>query len=157
MMRKLLRVALAGLWLLTGAVAQNRPRSVDVESRADAEDALRKNFDSYRKKVKAPNGQEIDLTPTLRRLADGRSLQDAGLRPHAGDGTTFLNIADRASGVRPLPPKPRGYYTEFVVPPNDGARWPGPQRLILGRNGEAYYSPDHYDPKTIVALQRSAK
>jgi guanyl-specific ribonuclease Sa len=154
---KLLRVALAGVWFLSAASGQSRPRSVDAESRANAEDALKKNFDSYRKKVKAPNGQEIDLTPTLRRLADGKSLQDAGLRPHAGDGTTFLNIADRASGVRPLPSKPRGYYTEFVVPPNDGARWPGPQRLILGRNGEAYYSPDHYDPKTIVALLRSTK
>jgi hypothetical protein len=24
--------------------------------------------------------------------------------------------------------------------------------MIVGRRGEAYYSPDHYDPRTILAL-----
>lgn len=156
-MGKLFPAVVAGILFASVAAAQSRPRASDPAARAEAQAALKKNFDSYRKKVTAPNGREIDLTPTLRRIAAGQSLEQAGFRPHAGDGTTFLNLADRSAGVRPLPSKPRGYYTEFVVPPNDGARWPGPQRLIIGRGGEAYYSPDHYDPRTIVALNRSPK
>jgi guanyl-specific ribonuclease Sa len=156
-MGKLFLAAAAGILISSLAAAQSRPRASDPASRAAAEAAIKKSFDSFRKKVTAPNGQAIDLTPTLRRIADGRSLEQAGLRPHAGDGTTFLNLVDRSAGIRPLPSKPRGYYTEFVVPPNDAARWPGPQRLIVGREGEAYYSPDHYDPRTIVALNRSPK
>jgi len=138
--------------LLLVSAAQRRGRVHDDSTRADVAAAVAREFDSYRKQVKAPNGETIDLTPTLRRIADGKSLRDVGLPPHDGDGTVFLNLVDRAAGRRPLPPKPRDYYVEFVVPPNDHARWPGPQRLIVGRNGEAYYSPNHYDAEGIVPL-----
>ena len=36
------------------------------------------------------------------------------------------------------------YYHEYVVR-TPGLSAVGPQRLILGRDGEAYYTPDHYD------------
>jgi guanyl-specific ribonuclease Sa len=42
-----------------------------------------------------------------------------------------------------LPRQPRGYYVESDVwPPGDRGR--GPERLVLGRAGEVYYSRDHY-------------
>ena len=156
-MRLSAAVLLIGIFGAAAGYGAQHARARDEGAKADAEAAVQRNFDSYRKKVRAPNGQEIDLTPALRRIADGKTLKQAGYPPHAGDGSTFLNLVDREVGRRPLPDKPRGYYVEYVVPPNDGARWPGPQRLIVGRGGEAYYSPQHYDPRSIVELHRSLK
>lgn len=53
------------------------------------------------------------------------------------DGSTFANREGR------LPKKPRGYYQEYTVPtrgaPNRGAR-----RVVAGRDGERWYTRDHY-------------
>ena len=76
---------------------------------------------------------DVDLGPTLERIA-------AGIRdPHPNDGTVFQNRERR------LPSKSDGqYYREYVVR-TPGLREVGPQRLITGKDGEAYYTPDHYD------------
>ncbi|MEO6063004.1 MAG: ribonuclease domain-containing protein [Thermoflexales bacterium] len=76
---------------------------------------------------------DVDLGPTLERIA-------AGVRdPHPNDGTVFQNRE------RQLPLKGDGqYYREYVVR-TPGLREVGPQRLIMGKDGEAYYTPDHYD------------
>lgn len=75
---------------------------------------------------------DVDLGPVFARIAAGE--RDS----HRNDGTTFGNREGR------LPRQPRGYYTEWVVR-TDGLRSVGPQRLITGRGGEAYYTPDHYE------------
>ena len=74
---------------------------------------------------------DVDLKPTLDRIAKG--VSDS----HRNDGSTFGNFE------RKLPNKPRGYYTEYVLrtPSLSGV---GPQRIIMGRNDEVYYTPDHY-------------
>ena len=77
----------------------------------------------------------VDLGPTFDRIKAGVA------HPHANDGTIFRNAADNLGKI-PLPDKPIGYYREFVVPsPTPGV---GPQRLVFGKNGEIYYTPDHY-------------
>lgn len=76
--------------------------------------------------------QSVDLGPALARIAAGEK------DPHRNDGAVFHN----RSGS--LPRKPRGYYREYVVR-TPGLSGPGPQRLVLGKEGEVYYSPDHYD------------
>jgi guanyl-specific ribonuclease Sa len=74
---------------------------------------------------------EIDLAPTLERIAAGRRLR------FPNDGTTFQNRENR------LPRRPPGYYREWVVPtPKEPG--PGPQRLITGDGGEVWYTSDHY-------------
>ena len=73
----------------------------------------------------------IDLGPTLSRIKRGESNR------HRNDGTTFQNREGR------LPRKPSGYYKEYVQP-TPGINGPGPQRLILGEQGEIWYTPDHY-------------
>ena len=50
---------------------------------------------------------------------------------------TFLNT----EGLLPI--KGSEYYREFVLPTPTTPKV-GPQRIIQGRNGELYYSPDHY-------------
>jgi len=80
----------------------------------------------------------VDLTKTLERI-------DRGQRLHFhDDGSSFHNHE------RHLPSQPAGYYTEYVHPtPHLGG--PGPQRVVTGRRGEIYYTPDHY--RTFVRLK----
>ncbi|HET6425844.1 MAG TPA: ribonuclease domain-containing protein [Planctomycetaceae bacterium] len=74
---------------------------------------------------------EIDLGPTLERIERGEKLS------HRNDGSTFRNLERR------LPKKPAGYYTEYVHP-TPGLNGPGPQRIVIGEQGETYYTADHY-------------
>jgi ribonuclease T1 len=53
------------------------------------------------------------------------------------DGRTFGN----REGL--LPERERGYYREYTVP-TPGARDRGARRIVAGRGGEYYYTPDHY-------------
>lgn len=73
----------------------------------------------------------VDLKPTLDRIKKG------GSNRHRNDGTTFQNREGR------LPKKPSGYFKEYVHP-TPGIDGPGPQRIILGQNGEVWYTADHY-------------
>jgi filamentous hemagglutinin len=79
----------------------------------------------------------MDLGPTLDRIARGEKY------PHRNDGSVFGNRE------RHLPKKPRDWYREYVVQ-TPGEKGPGPQRIIFGREGEAFYTPDHY--KTFFPL-----
>ncbi len=74
---------------------------------------------------------DVDLAPVLARI-------EAGERdPHRNDGSVFQNREGR------LPQRPRGHYREYVVR-TPGIRHAGPQRLVLGADGEIYYTADHY-------------
>jgi hypothetical protein len=73
----------------------------------------------------------VDLLPTFRRIR-GKEPD-----PHRRDGTVFGN----REGL--LPDRPHGYYREYVVR-TPGLDTPGPQRLVTGREGEVWYTPDHY-------------
>lgn len=75
---------------------------------------------------------DVDLAPVFARIAAGE--RDS----HRNDGTVFGNREGR------LPRAARGYYTEWVVR-TKGLRGVGPQRLITGQRGEAFYTPDHYE------------
>lgn len=74
---------------------------------------------------------DVDLAPTLARIERGER------HPHRNDGGVFRNLERR------LPKQPEGHYREYVHPtPNLSG--PGPQRLVIGRTGEIYYTHDHY-------------
>lgn len=73
----------------------------------------------------------IDLGPTLERIAAGKRLR------FPNDGVTFQNRERR------LPGRPSGYYREWVVP-TPGEPGPGPQRLVVGEEGDVWYTSDHY-------------
>ncbi|WP_177435011.1 ribonuclease domain-containing protein [Pseudomonas sp. Sample_10] len=81
----------------------------------------------------------VDLGPTLERIKSGGSF------PHRNDGSIFQNRAGD------LPKKPAGYYTEYVHP-TSGVSGPGPQRIVVGKGGEMYYTADHY--KTFIPMNK---
>lgn len=74
----------------------------------------------------------MDTNPTLDRIRNGEKVD------HRNDGAFFRNRERR------LPVESdREYYREFVVKV-ERMPFPGPQRLIIGKRGEVYYTGDHY-------------
>lgn len=65
-------------------------------------------------------------------------IHDGGPFPYDRDGTTFQNRE------RILPSQPRGYYAEYTVR-TPGERDRGARRLVVGDDGDVYYTDDHYD------------
>jgi ribonuclease T1 len=65
-------------------------------------------------------------------------IQAGGPYPYRQDGEIFNNAEHR------LPDEPGGYYREYTVP-TPGSPDRGARRIITGKNGEYYYTPDHYE------------
>jgi guanyl-specific ribonuclease Sa len=86
----------------------------------------------------------VDLKPTLDRIETG------GRFPHRNDGAVFQNRPLPGRDAPSLPNQSPGYYREYVHP-TPGTPGPGPQRVVVGRGGEMYYTPDHY--QTFVPLK----
>ncbi len=72
-------------------------------------------------------------------------IEHGGPYAYRQDGMVFQNRERR------LPPQMRGYYTEFTVP-TPGSRTRGARRIIRGREGDTYYTRDHY--RTFIPLDR---
>lgn len=64
-------------------------------------------------------------------------IKAGGPFPYSRDGIVFDNREGQ------LPKKARGYYHEYTVK-TPGSRDRGARRLITGRDGELYYTDDHY-------------
>jgi guanyl-specific ribonuclease Sa len=79
----------------------------------------------------SPTAGDVDIGSTLGRIRRGERLH------FSHDGSTFENRERR------LPQRPAGYYKEYVHP-TPGVDGPGPQRIVAGKQGEIYYTPDHY-------------
>jgi len=66
-----------------------------------------------------------------------------GPYPYTRDDVTFGNFE------RILPRKSSGYYREYTVPtPGESDR--GARRIVAGKAGERYYTPDHYNSFTFI-------
>lgn len=128
----------------TSAGKRSRSSAGDKRQKSDAEDSTGANDRDERDAalvvpnvgVKDESGDivyrgDIDLRPTIDRIQQGERLQ------FRHDGIVFENREGR------LPSKPNGYYHEFVHP-TPGDDGPGGQRVVMGREGEIYYTPDHY-------------
>jgi hypothetical protein len=83
---------------------------------------------------------KVDLRPTIERIRNG------GPKLSERDGSVFENREGR------LALKPQGYYRKYEVP-TPGAGDAGRQRLIIGKNGELYYSNGHYNEGTIRQIR----
>jgi ribonuclease T1 len=64
-------------------------------------------------------------------------IDKGGPFPYERDGGVFGNFEKR------LPIRERGYYLEYTVR-TPGVKHRGARRIVAGRNGERYYTDDHY-------------
>jgi len=76
-----------------------------------------------------------DLPPEARETL--RLIEKGGPYPYDRDGIVFGNFEKR------LPIKERGYYNEFTVR-TPGVKHRGARRIVTGKDGDKYYSDDHY-------------
>lgn len=74
----------------------------------------------------------ISIEATLNRIDAFEKL------PYSEDGTEYGNHS------RQLPKKFKGYYHQYVIP-TEGVPGAGHQRLVVGGQGELYYSPDNFE------------
>jgi len=65
-------------------------------------------------------------------------IRKGGPFPFLRDGVVFGNFEKR------LPTRARGYYREYTVR-TPGARGRGARRIVAGRDGDLYYTDDHYN------------
>lgn len=73
-------------------------------------------------------------------------IEAGGPFPYRQDGSVFRNREGR------LPARPQGYYREYTVPtPGEDDR--GARRIVRGRDGDTWYTPDHYE--TFVRVDRA--
>lgn len=76
-----------------------------------------------------------DLPSEARDVLD--AIARGGPYEYPQDDQVFFNREGR------LPDQGRGYYREYTVPtPGESDR--GARRLVVGRDGDVYYTPDHY-------------
>lgn len=64
-------------------------------------------------------------------------IKKGGPYPYERDGVTFGNFE------KLLPIKAKGHYREFTVS-TPGARDRGARRIVAGKDGELFYTADHY-------------
>ncbi|MFD8211539.1 ribonuclease domain-containing protein [Streptomyces sp. NPDC059695] len=83
-----------------------------------------------------PAVRAADLPPEARKTL--ALIARGGPFPYAKDGTVFSNFE------RILPREARGYYHEYTVK-TPGEHDRGARRIVTGRNGETYYTDDHYE------------
>jgi guanyl-specific ribonuclease Sa len=99
--------------------------------------------------VTLASGRQVFLGPTLDRIAQGVGNE------FPGDGIEFPNAPDRKSGQRLLPERPAGYYVEFVHPAPERPDNAGVMRIIVGRDGDVWFSPDSYRTATPLNKDRA--
>lgn len=86
-----------------------------------------------------PDAERAQLLETLALIDRG------GPYPYKKDGSTFANREAL------LPAQPRGYYREYTVP-TPGSRDRGARRVVQGKDGDTWYTSDHY--RTFVRIDR---
>jgi ribonuclease T1 len=97
----------------------------------------------------AENGLPVRALSELPDEAEGtwRLIERGGPFPHEEDGEVFGNRE------RLLPAHERSYYREYTVE-TPGSDDRGARRLVTGRDGELYYTENHYESFVAVDPQR---
>lgn len=91
--------------------------------------------------VPSPSTRTADEIHVSQLPPEGRAtlalIKRGGPFPYARDGIIFQNREGR------LPERPRGYYREYTVP-TPGLSHRGARRIVAGRDGDYWYTDDHY-------------
>jgi guanyl-specific ribonuclease Sa len=84
---------------------------------------------------------DLNIRKDVQRIKDGIIYKE-----YRHDGAVFHNNPLKQGGYLPQDV----LYKEYVVP-TAGVPGPGPQRIVIGNDGNWYYTPDHYD--TFIKFQ----
>ena len=99
---------------------------------------------SYANGINPWTGKAIVTAKDLGLESDVSRIKEGIKYPSRNDGTTFQNreglLPDHSLFEKIFNTK---YYKEYVVP-TSGLQGPGPQRIVSGKFGDWYYTPDHY-------------
>ncbi|TCO51936.1 ribonuclease T1 [Kribbella antiqua] len=104
-----------------------------------------------------PNSTDPESGLTIVAVADLPSeaqqtlklIDQGGPFPYSRDGVVFGNFE------KILPKQDRGYYHEYTVKtPGESNR--GARRIVTGKNGERYYTDDHYKSFRRIAADGGA-
>lgn len=94
-----------------------------------------------------PIQKEISKTETKAQISGNELPKEAAIvLMKINSGSSFKNKKDGAvfgNYEKKLPVKPRGYYKEYTVT-TPGAKNRGARRIVAGKEGEKYYTDDHY-------------
>ena len=120
---------------------EGAPLAVPVQNVSNIQPSLRTRIPNMRIEYKGSvvYRGEVNLEPTIQRIRAGQNY------PYYNDGAVFRNDKNL------LPKMGRGYYREYVHPTQSISEV-GVQRIIVGKGGEWYYTPDHY--KTFFPLNK---
>ena len=88
---------------------------------------------------RAAQSPQIALARAARRGAARRSRSSA----QAGRSRTSATASCSAIASACCRARERGYYHEYTVP-TPGVKHRGARRIVAGREGELYYTDDHY-------------
>lgn len=129
----LVAMALSGLLSACGGLTADAGRSPSASASASAAatsaSAGRAN-PSRLPEVKASQLPR-EARDTLALIARG------GPYPYSRDGVVYSNFE------KILPARPSGYYHEYTVP-TPGSSDRGARRIVAGKQGDSYYTDDHY-------------
>lgn len=114
-------------------------KNVNPNSNNNSQTLVVKNVKVYDLDGRLAYQGDVNLAPVLDRIA--RGVKDS----HRNDGVVHRNREHKL----PVKNDPE-YYREYVVR-TPGLKSVGPQRVIVGKGGEAYYTPDHY--KTFIRVR----
>ncbi|MCW2890308.1 MAG: guanyl-specific ribonuclease Sa [Streptosporangiaceae bacterium] len=137
-----LAVVLGGLLALCAAGCDSRTAgNGGAAGAATASAGVRATPGAAGLRTISPGHLPPEARETLRLITAG------GPYPYRQDGVVFQNRE------RLLPGEPSGYYREFtVLTPGSADR--GARRIIAGKNGERYYTADHYRTFVVVGGDR---
>jgi len=131
----MLYLVIAAAVALTTAYLQQRTRT--AQPAPPAPGPARTSARPAPPSATVPTEEQAAVQRTLELIAQG------GPFPYPKDGVTFQNREHK------LPERPSGYYREYTVP-TPGASNRGARRIVRGRDGDTWYTNDHY--RTFVRI-----
>jgi ribonuclease T1 len=145
-------VAALAVWLATGSDddadggSSSQPAASTIVSTSGSSDPATETTAAETDGTDPVSGLDLieldELPPEA--LDTLQLIESGGPFPYERDGATFEN----REGL--LPDEVRGYYREYTVE-TPGSDDRGARRIVMGKNGECYYTADHYDSFQRVA------
>jgi ribonuclease T1 len=134
----LFAMALAGLLSACGGLTADAGRSPSASASGPAASASAASTSASAGRANPSRLPEVKASQLPREARDTLALiARGGPYPYSRDGVVYSNFE------KILPARPSGYYHEYTVP-TPGSSDRGARRIVAGKQGDSYYTDDHY-------------